>query len=155
MVEKLQIQIDLEGAEQVQTQLAGIGDAGQKAFADISKAAGQANTAISFEEATKSIAALGATSKQAFEAAAAAAQKFGASASQIAQVETVIRSLATRARDSSTSFQVLAQNYDKARSSITGAGLATAAQGLSTITKEAAATTGGLGGLTRAVQDLR
>ena len=118
MVEKLSIQIDLEGAEQVQGDLENIGKTGQKAFADISKAAETANTSLSFEEATKSIAALGKTAKEAFEGAAAAAQKFGASQQQIAQVEGVIRSLAARARDSSVSFEQLARNFDAARAPI-------------------------------------
>src|SRR5262245_33952497 len=42
MVEKISVQIALEGVEQVKRDLAGISDAGQKAFEDISAAAAKA-----------------------------------------------------------------------------------------------------------------
>jgi hypothetical protein len=165
VAEKLSILIDLKGAEEITRQLDDIGEAGQKAFADITKAAEEAGgfskldpekvtkgleslgdvgaesikkiqtavSQLSFEEATRSIAALGATSKEALEGAAAAAQKFGASQQQFQSIEGIIKSLAARSRDSSISFKDLAQNYDKARSSVvaTGAALATAGQSLS------------------------
>jgi len=115
MAEKLRIEIDLEGAEQVERELAGIGKAGEKAFADIAKAA-------DFEQATKSISALGKTAQEALDGAAEAAKKFGASTQQFGQVESTIRALGARSRDSSKSFQELAQNYDRARTTVSATG---------------------------------
>src|SRR5215475_13313388 len=115
MAEKLRIEIDLEGAEQVERELAGIGKAGEKAFADIAKAA-------DFKQATKSISALGKTAQEALDGAAEAAKKFGASTQQFGQVESTIRALGARSRDSSKSFQELAQNYDRARTTVSATG---------------------------------
>src|SRR4029077_16312900 len=42
MVEKISVQIALEGTEQVKRELAGVSEAGQKCFADISAAAAKA-----------------------------------------------------------------------------------------------------------------
>ena len=41
MADKLSVTISLEGGKEIQQELAGIGKAGQKAFDDISKAAGK------------------------------------------------------------------------------------------------------------------
>jgi hypothetical protein len=78
------------------------------------KVTGVDEAAKSFDQATRSIAALGSTGKEALEGAAAAAAKFGASANELARVEGLIKALNARADDSSTAFSVLAANYDKA-----------------------------------------
>src|SRR5215831_2788897 len=96
-----------------------LADAGNLTVDEIKKIQDAINT-LSFEDTTKSIAQLGTTSQQAFEAAAAAAQKFGASQTDLQKVEGIIGGLAARARDTHISFQELAQNYDRARSAAGG-----------------------------------
>jgi hypothetical protein len=90
MVEKLSVEIALEGGEELQRQ---------------------------FAAATSSIAKLGNTAEEAFAGASAAAQKFGASTADLGKVETIISALSARARDGSLSFSELAKNYDAARQS--------------------------------------
>jgi hypothetical protein len=140
MVDKLSIQIKLEGGAEVEAQLAAIGVAGQKAFANISSAVGQSSS--SFAQATKSIAALGGSAAEALTNAAAAATKFGASLQQLQQVESIIRTLGARARDGSLAFGTLAANYDKARSGAEN--LAPAAAKVGTAVGSAAAVGAGL-----------
>src|SRR5215831_11581851 len=76
-----------------------------------------AQSSAGFDQATKSIAALGSTGAEALNNVATAATKFGATQQQLQSVQNVITALAARARDSGTSFATLAQNYDKARAS--------------------------------------
>src|SRR5262245_44431608 len=191
MASKLSIQIDLQGAEEVQRALGDIGEAGQKAFEDITKAAEDvggfaqlkpeevtkrledmgtlsveqiqkiqdAVNKLSFDEATRSIESLGSTAQDALGAAAQAAQKFGASTQDLAKVESIINSLAARSRQSSTSFQDLAKNYDAARNSVVGAGNALAAArqsliALPTVTRTATTEVRALSSATAGLRDI-
>jgi hypothetical protein len=133
--------ISLEGSEDASKKLAALGKAGEQAFKQIQDAAEPA----SFASTTASISKLGSTAEQAFAGATAAAQKFGASTRELQGVESIIRALAARSRDSSTSFATLAQNYDRARASAVGVGAGLvqvaaatqrAAQNTSTATRE-------------------
>src|SRR5262245_52077569 len=69
MAEKISVQIALEGGAEVQRQLEGIGQAGQKAFADISKSAEQAGgfSKLNPEEVTKKLRDLGIEGTAAFD----------------------------------------------------------------------------------------
>jgi hypothetical protein len=94
MVEKLNIEIGLTGDEEIKRQLA--------------------DTASAFTQATRNISQLGNTMAEALNSAAAAAKKFGASASELAGLETRIRAIGGRARDSGISFGELARRIDLA-----------------------------------------
>ena len=108
--------ISLEGSEDASKKLAAFGDAGEQAFKQIQDAA----KTESFASTTASISKLGSTAEQAFAGATAAAKKFGATQSELQGVESSIRALAARSRDSSTSFAILARNYDNARRAAAG-----------------------------------
>lgn len=102
-----------------------------------------------FATATKSIAALGNTAAEALSSAAAAAQKFGASAAELQKVEGVIRALGARAKDSTVAFSQLAAAYDNARS-----GASQAAAAVTQLTASAGLSRGTITGLAQVLTEL-
>jgi hypothetical protein len=102
MAEKLSIQIALEGGDQIAKQLADIGEAGQKAFADIAKSAEQAGgfKELKPEEVTQKLKDMGVTgvdSIKKIQDAVAAAGKLETLVQGITSVETAFSALARAA----------------------------------------------------------
>src|SRR5436190_5926933 len=121
----------------------------EKIKSSFAQTAGTDAIAESFARATQSVAALGSTATQALGNAAAAAQKFGASAKDLQQVEGVINALNARVRDSSKSFTELATAYDQARSALAGGASAAgqAGQGVAQAGQAAQTASGHVAGL--------
>lgn len=119
----IKYRISLEGGEQVNKELLSVEQA-VKRLQDAAKTGVGADT---FASTTTAISSLGKTADEAFTNAAAAAKKFGASTAELARADGVIKALAARSRDSSTSFATLAENYDKARGSLGAGGAAATA----------------------------
>jgi X-X-X-Leu-X-X-Gly heptad repeat protein len=94
MAEKISVQIALEGGEEIKRQLADIGTAGQKAFADLARAADQAGTfkALNPADITNSLQKFGVTGVEAISKVQAAV----ASAVRLEQVVGAVDTL-TRA----------------------------------------------------------
>jgi hypothetical protein len=90
MAEKISVQIALEGGAEIQRQLAGIGEAGQKAFADIAKSAEQVGgfKNIKPEEVTAKLQQLGITGVEAINKIQAAVKSAG-------RLETLVQGIAT------------------------------------------------------------
>jgi hypothetical protein len=102
MAEKLSIQIALEGGDQIAKQLADIGEAGQKAFADIAKSAEQAGgfKQIKPEEVTAKLQEMGVTGVDAIDKiqrAVASAARLETLVNGITSVETALAAVATAA----------------------------------------------------------
>jgi hypothetical protein len=102
MVEKISVQIALEGGEEIERQLADIGEAGQKAFADISKSAEQVGgfKNLKPEEVTQKLKDMGVTGVDAIEKiqkAVASARWLEGIVQGVATVETALLSLAKAA----------------------------------------------------------
>ena len=85
MAEKISVQIALEGGREIQRQLADIGDAGQKAFADIAKSAEQVGFKnIKPDEVTAALKKFGIEGS-------AAIDKVTQAVKQAARLETIVR----------------------------------------------------------------
>jgi hypothetical protein len=91
MAEKLSIQIALDGGEEIRRQLAGIGEAGQKAFQDIAKAAEQAGgfSNLKPEEVTAKLKDMGIVGKDALDKISGAV----ASATRIERLAGVVEKI--------------------------------------------------------------
>jgi hypothetical protein len=102
MAEKISVQIALEGGAEVERQLEGIGEAGQKAFADITKSAEQVGgfKNIKPEEVTAKLKELGVTgvdSINKIQAAVQSASRLESLVQGIAAAETAFKALAIAA----------------------------------------------------------
>jgi hypothetical protein len=102
MAEKLSIQIALEGGDEIAKQLEGIGEAGQKAFADIAKSAEDVGgfKNIKPEEVTKKLQEMGVTGVDTIKKiqnAVASASKLETLVQGITSVETAFSALAKAA----------------------------------------------------------
>ena len=102
MAEKLSVQIELQGGQEIARQLEGIGEAGQKAFADISKSAEQVGgfKNIKPDEVTAKLEEMGVTGSEAIGKIQQAVQKAGRLESLvqgIATAETALKALAVAA----------------------------------------------------------
>jgi hypothetical protein len=102
MAEKLSITIALEGAAEIEQQLAGIGQAGTKAFADIAKAAEQAGgfKELDPKDVTAKLQQFGVTGKEAIDKITAAVRSAGRLeriAGGVRQIETGLASVSAAA----------------------------------------------------------
>jgi hypothetical protein len=102
MAEKLSIQIALDGGAEIEKQLQGIGEAGQKAFADISKSAEQAGgfKQLKPEEVTQKLKDMGVTGVDSIEKiqkAVQSAKNLETLVQGITSVETGLSALAAAA----------------------------------------------------------
>src|SRR4051812_2167361 len=114
----ISFRMSLEGSEAVNKQLQSVGNTGEKAIKQIQDAV----SGGSFASATASISKVGSTAEEAFAAAGAAAQKFGASTSELQKVDSLISAIAARSKTSGASFAALAIASDAARGVLSGAG---------------------------------
>jgi len=102
MAEKISIQIALEGGAEIEKQLEGIGEAGQKAFADITKSAEQVGgfKNIKPDEVTKKLQEMGVTGADSIDKIQKAVQQAGrleTLVQGITSVETAFSALAAAA----------------------------------------------------------
>src|SRR4029077_12971333 len=98
MVDKISAQIALEGGKELERQLADIGEAGQKAFADISKSAEQDGgfKQLNPEQVTAKLQELGVTGVEAInkiQAAVQTAGRFEGIVQGVAAAETALLAL--------------------------------------------------------------
>jgi hypothetical protein len=86
MAEKISVQIALEGGQEIQRQLADIGEAGQRAFADIAKSAEQVGgfRNLKADEVTQKLRALGIEGSEAFD-------KIGKAVQSAARLESIVQ----------------------------------------------------------------
>jgi len=99
MVEKISIQIALDGGAEIERQLEGIGEAGQKAFADISKSAEQVGFKnIKPEVVTAKLQEMGVTGVDAIDKIQAAVARAGKLENLVRGVQTVEAALSAMAR---------------------------------------------------------
>jgi hypothetical protein len=91
MAEKLSIQIALEGGAEIERQLAGIGEAGQKAFADIAKSAEQAGgfNQLDPKDVTAKLQEMGVTGADSIKKIQAAVQSAGRLETLVAGITSV------------------------------------------------------------------
>ena len=100
MAEKLSVQIALEGGQEIERQLAGIGAAGQKAFAEIEKSASQVGgfKNLKPEEVTQKLKTLGVEGTAAFDKIQQAVQKAGRFEKVVQGVQALENSFASAAQ---------------------------------------------------------
>jgi hypothetical protein len=124
MVEKISVQIALEGGKEVEQQLADIGEAGQKAFADITKSAEQVGgfKNLKPEDVSKKLEDLGLKGTEAFEKIQGAVKTAG-------RWESVVQGVAAL----ETGFMAVAK-----AAGVVGAAVVAAGVALSRFTSEAA-----------------